>query len=96
MTNHDNPKKSDIVERFKFNKCNRKHSQEISVYVAELKELSRTCAFGVTADGVTLTYQVILDENLRDHFVCGLDDAIIQRRLLSEVNLSYEKKGENS
>ena len=52
MTNQYNTKKSDIVERFKFNKCNRKHSQAISAYVAEF---SRTCAFGVTADGVTLT-----------------------------------------
>ena len=91
MTNHYNPTKSAIVERFKFNKCNRKPSQTISTHVAELKELSRTCAFGVTADGVTLTSQLILDENLRDRFVCGLEDDIIQRRLLSEDNLSYEK-----
>ena len=57
MTNHYNPTRNAIVERFKFNKCNRKPSQAISAYVAELKELSRTCAFGVTADGVTLTSQ---------------------------------------
>ena len=91
MTNHYNPTKSAIVERFKFNKCNRKPSQAISAYVAELKELSRTCAFGETADGVNLTSQLILDENLRDRFVCELEDAEIQRRLLSEDNLSYEK-----
>ena len=91
MTNHYNPKKSAIVERFKFNKCNRKYSQAISAYVAELRELSSTCAFGVTAYGVTLTSQLILDENLRDRYVCGLEDDIIQIRLLSEDNLSYEK-----
>ena len=28
---------------------------------------------------------------LQNTFVCGLEDAIIQRRLLSENNLSYEK-----
>ena len=77
MTNHYNPTKSAIVERFKFNKYDRKHSHAISAYVAELKELSRTCAFGVTADGVILTFQLILDENMRDRFVCGLEDAII-------------------
>ena len=81
ITNHYNPERSAIVERFKFNKCNRKPSQAISAYIAELKELSRTCAFGETVDGVNLTSQLILDENLRDRFVCGLDDAIIQRRL---------------
>ena len=91
MTNHYNPTKSAIVERFKFNKCNRKTSQAVSAYVAELKELSRTCAFGETADDVNLTSHLILDENLRDRFVCGLEDAIIQRRLLSEDNLLYEK-----
>ena len=37
MTNHYNPKKSVIVERFKFNKCNRKPSPAISAKVAELK-----------------------------------------------------------
>ena len=37
MINHYDPKKSAIVERYKFNKCNRKHSQAISAYVAELK-----------------------------------------------------------
>ena len=91
MTNHYNPKKSAIVERFKFNKCNRKPSQAISAYVADLEELSRTCKFGETADGVTFTSQLILVENLRDRCVCGLKDTIIQRRLLSEDNLSYEK-----
>ena len=60
MTNHNNPKKSAIVERFQFNKCNRKPSQAITANVAKLKELSRTCALGVTAHGVTLTSQVIL------------------------------------
>ena len=92
MTNHYNPQKSAILEIFKFNKCNRRHSQDISVYVAKLniKELSSTCAFGETADGVTLTSQLILDENLKDRFVCGLEDAIIQRGMLSENNRSYE------
>ena len=88
MTNHYNPKKRAIKERFKFNKCHWKPSQAISAYVAELY---RTCAFGETADGVTLTSQSIRDENLRYGFVCGLEDAIIQRRIISEDNLSYEK-----
>ena len=60
MNTHYNPTKGAIVEIFEFNKCNRKPSQAISAYVAELKELSRTCAFGVTADGATLTSQLIL------------------------------------
>ena len=64
MTNHY---KSAIVEIFIFNKCNRKPSQAISAYVAEL---SRTCAFGENADGVTLTSQLIVDGNLRDCFLC--------------------------
>ena len=37
MTNHYNPKKSAIVERFKFNKCNRMHSQAISTVCCRLK-----------------------------------------------------------
>ena len=50
--------------------------------VAELKRLAGTCAFGA-----------FLAEALRDRFVCGLANEVIQteRRLLSEANLDFEK-----
>ena len=49
-------------------------------YVAELKRLAGTCAFGA-----------FLAEALRDRFVCGLANESIQRRLLSEPELDFEK-----
>ena len=79
LPSHYNPKKNAIVERFKFNICNKKSGQSVTDYIAELKELSRYCDFG-KSEG-ELTPQLVLEENLRDRFVCGLGESMIQRRL---------------
>ena len=59
--------------------------------MATLKELARTCDFGHTPSGTTLTPQVILEENLRDRLVCGIAEPSIQCRLLGESNLSFDR-----
>ena len=59
--------------------------------MATLKELARTCDFGHTPSGTTLTPQVILGENLRDRLVCGIAEPSIQCRLLGESNLSFDR-----
>ena len=61
----------------------------MTYYIAELKELSRFCDFG-KSEG-EFTPQLLLEENLRDRFVCGLGDSRIQRRLLSETVLTYQR-----
>ena len=58
-------------------------------YISELKELSRFCDFG-KSEG-ELIPQLVLEENLRDRFVCGLGESRIQRRLLSEMVLTYQQ-----
>ena len=70
LTSHYSPKKNAIVERFHFNTCNKKSGQSVTDYIAELKELSRFCDFGISEG--ELTPQLVLEENLRDRFVCGL------------------------
>ena len=65
-----------MVERFHFNRHNQGNGESVLEYVAELKRLAGTCAFGA-----------FLAEALRDLFVFGLANESIQRRLLSEPEL---------
>ena len=80
LQEHFEPKRLVVVERFHFNRHNQGNGESVLEYVAELKQLLGTCAFGA-----------FLAEALRDHFVCGLANESIQRRLLSEPKLDFEK-----
>ena len=77
---HLNPKPSIIVQRYIFHSRSRRDSEPVATYVAELKRLSEHCGFGET-----------LQDMLRDRLVCGINDAGIQRRLLSKSELTYKK-----
>ncbi|KAJ8018675.1 hypothetical protein HOLleu_43213 [Holothuria leucospilota] len=56
-------------------------SESVTNFLAELKRLSSTCNFGA-----------FLKDALRDRFVCGLYDATVQKKLLSEDDsLTLEK-----
>nr|XP_054759433.1 uncharacterized protein LOC129265467 [Lytechinus pictus] len=80
MTDHRDPKPSVIVQRFKFNSRSRRPDESLSTYIAELRRLANECKFGT-----------ILEEMLRDRIVCGVADDRIQRRLLAEPTLTFEK-----
>ena len=81
MTNHENPKRNPIAERFQFNMRNRKTGESVSQYMAELRRLSQYCEYGDSLDSV-----------LRDRLVCGINHDRTQQRLLSEGgNLSLQK-----
>ena len=80
LKNHYQPKPSEIVERCKFNSRQRKPNESVSVFISELRSLAENCNFGTT-----------LNEMLRDRLVCGINDDSIQKRLLSEDPLSFEK-----
>ncbi|CAB3992544.1 Retrovirus-related Pol poly from transposon [Paramuricea clavata] len=77
---HQHPKPSAIVQRFKFNTRFRKPGESIASYVAELRSLSEHCDFKST-----------LEEMLRDRLVCGINDEQIQCRLLAESSLDFKK-----
>ena len=91
LADHFQPKPNTILQRYTFYSAFRKKGQSINEYVAHLKDLARTCEFGTTPPDVTLTQQIILEENLRDRLVCGIADTAIQRRLLGETELTFEK-----
>ena len=81
--NHFNPKPSVIVERYKFNSHVRQQGQSVAVFIAELRRLAQHCDYGET-----------LNDMLRDRLVCGINDDRIQRRLLSESSLQFQKAWE--
>ncbi|XP_062374782.1 uncharacterized protein K02A2.6-like [Sardina pilchardus] len=80
VKNHHNPKPSIIVQRFKFHTHSRKQGMTVATFVAELRQLSEHCEFGA-----------VLEDMLRDRLVCGINVDSIQRRLLSEANLTFKK-----
>jgi hypothetical protein len=79
VQNHFSSKPSEIVQRYKFHNRFRKPGESVASYVAELRNLSEHCNFGAT-----------LDTMIRDRLVCGIMDDKIQRRLLSEKDLTYK------
>ena len=81
LNNHYDPKKSISVQRFKFNSRVRKPGESVSTYIAELKKLAAHCDFE----------EAFLLQMLRDRLVCGIGDSRMQRRLLSEEDLTFDK-----
>ena len=49
-------------------------------FVADLRRLAEFCNFGDT-----------LEKMIRDRLVCGINDAAIQKKLLAEAGLTYER-----
>ena len=79
LKSHFEPKPLVIAERFHFHRRNQRGDESTAVFVAELRRLSAYCEFGD------------LDDALRDRLVCGLRNESIQKRLLSEANLTYQR-----
>ena len=77
---HFNPKPSPIVKRFEFNSRSQKEGESIAVFVAELRKIAEHCDYGP-----------VLSDMLRDRLVCGTNVKSIQRRLLVEPALTFEK-----
>ncbi len=83
VKNYYQPKPSMIVSRFKFNTKNQAAGESIATYLAELRASAEYCEYGDS-----------LKEMLRDRLVCGVSHEGIQKRLLAEKNLTYEKATE--
>lgn len=80
LQGHLSPKPLIIAERFRFHKRDQREDESINSYVAQLKKLSEHCEFGAN-----------LGDSLRDRIVCGLHNESIQKRLLVEANLTFDK-----
>lgn len=80
LQTHLNPKPLVIAERFRFHKRNQLKTESIAEFVAELRRLSEHCDFREN-----------LSDSLRDRFVCGLHNENIQKRLLTERELTFQR-----
>jgi hypothetical protein len=80
MTSHFSPKPLIIAERFRFYKRNQQTGESIAEYCVAIQRLTEHCEFGTT-----------LNDALRDRLVCGLANEHVQRKLLVEADLTYER-----
>jgi nucleoside-triphosphatase THEP1 len=80
MTSHFSPKPLIIAERFRFYKRNQRAGESIAEYCVAIQRLTEHCEFGTT-----------LNDALRDRLVCGLANEHVQRKLLVEADLTYER-----
>ena len=80
VTDYYDPKPSVIVQRYKFNSRVRGTDENISTYVAALRQLAEHC-----------NYRNTLSEMLRDRLVCGINHPAIQKTLLAEKDLTLDK-----
>ena len=80
LKDHFDPVESEIVQRFKFYRRFRQREETVAEFLAALRDCARGCEFGSS-----------LDIMLRDRIVLGINEDSIQRRLLSETNLTLEK-----
>ena len=80
LKDHYNPKPSTIVQRFHFNSRSRAPGESVANYVAALRDLALHCEYGDN-----------LPEMLRDRLVCGVNHKGIQRKLLAESDLTYDR-----
>ena len=80
LQEHLNPKGNIIMERFKFNSRVREQGESVSDFIAELRRLSRTCEYGTS-----------VNDMIRDRLVVGIAEISIQRKLLSEEELTLDK-----
>ena len=77
---HYQPTPSVIVQRFKFNSRTQLEGESIATFIAELRRLSEHCGYGDS-----------LNDMLRDSLVCSTTNSQLQKRLLSEPDLTFKK-----
>ena len=80
LKTHFEPQPVIIAERFHFHRRTQAVGETISDYIAQLRKLTLHCKYGDH-----------LDDALRDQFVCGIRNDAIQKRLLSEPDLTLIK-----
>ena len=80
LKRHFQPKKIVIAERFHFHRRNQAPEESVADFIAQLRRLATHCQFGDH-----------LNEALRDCFVCGLKSEVMQKRLLSKVDLTLKQ-----
>ena len=80
LLQHYKPKPLIIADCFAFHKWDQRPEEKVNEFLTELRKLAWSCDFGD-----------FLEQALRDKFVCGLANLNLQKRLLTEKNLTLEQ-----
>lgn len=80
VSDHLEPRRSDIAERHVFRQRRQMAGEGLSEYLQALKHLASSCNFDTK-----------LEENLRDQFVSGLSSDDMRSRLFAEPTLTYKR-----
>ena len=83
LQKHYDPKPLVIGERFRFYQRSQEAGESIADFIADLRRLSIRCEFGD-----------FLDQALRDWFVCGVRSEALQKKLLTEAELTIKRAQE--
>lgn len=79
LSNHFDPKKNTIYERYVFNTCTQEPDETYDSYFVRLRKLASTCEYPNT------------DDFIRDRMVIGIKDSNVRMRLLREADLTLTK-----
>ncbi|XP_055685055.1 uncharacterized protein LOC129797827 [Lutzomyia longipalpis] len=85
LLNHYEVKNNVIAERCQFHMRNRKDGESVNDYIVEIKAMADKCEFGA-----------FLEEALRDRLVSGINDQVLQQKLILQSNLTWERAKETS
>ena len=77
LTKYFSPKPSEVMQSYRFFTRSRRPGETIAEYIADLRRLATHCNNGD-----------MLERLLRDHLVTGFNEAVIQKKLLSEPDLT--------
>lgn len=76
---HYCPPPSVTAQRFTFNSWTQREEETLAKFVAQLRQLSEHCDFAVSLD------------MLLERLVCGVRDSCLQKCLLAEPELTFQK-----
>ncbi|KAM3956799.1 uncharacterized protein ACR2FA_009241 [Aphomia sociella] len=85
VTQHLEPKRSEIAERHVFRLRRQRAGEPLMEYLQALKHLAATCNFGKCKTCSTL------EENSRDQFVSGLANDAMRSRIFAEREIVYKE-----
>ncbi|XP_058448956.1 uncharacterized protein K02A2.6-like [Malaya genurostris] len=83
LKDHFNPDPLEILENFKFSSRKQLEHESLSEYLMDLEKLAQTCNF-----------EDHLDKAIRNQFVFGIRNRVIQSRLLKVRNLTLDRAKE--
>ena len=68
------------MKRYEFNTRCQGEDEPLATYVAELRKIAKFWDYGT-----------VLSDMLRDRLICGICNKTVQRRLLQETDLTFDK-----